>query len=77
MIEQALKYVADLANGGLAVNFHKLGERQYTDKTLIEQREPLPAIVNVRTLSGFSDLVTARVEGFDPQDFIAWNLSAP
>ena len=69
-LKEALKFVTELAKAAEKPNITEIGDRAYTDKELKAVREPRPDTIAVSSLTGFVNLVSARVEKFDPESVI-------
>lgn len=66
MIKEAIDKVLSLAPATLL----DIGDRKYSDKTLVPVKEPQPGAVQIGTLQGLVDLVNASVENFDPKEVL-------
>lgn len=71
MIEQGISKIQELVEGAMKVQEFMVNGRRYTDRSVVEQRDPLDKAETVGTLTGFSDLVKVALNGQrEPQNFI-------
>lgn len=70
MIKEGIQEVSRLANEAATVQSLTIGGRNYTNKAVIEQKDPLANRVQIITLSGLRDLVAARIESFKDEEFL-------
>lgn len=70
MLKEAIQEVSRLATESAVVQQETINGRQYTNKSLVEVRDPLADRIKIITLSGLRDVIKARIEAFKDEDYV-------